>query len=58
MSRELDFIVGQPTFLVGDTKSADTIDDKAVVLDRCLETLFTGPGHVLQYDSRSIYIYP
>ena len=54
MSRELDFIVSQPTLLVGNAKSANTVDDKAVVLDRRLEALLAGPGQILQYDSRSI----
>ena len=54
MSRKLDFVVGQPTLLVCHAKSADTVDDKAVVLDRRLEALLVTPGHILYYYSRSV----
>jgi hypothetical protein len=45
MSRQLDFEVGQPTFRMSPTKSANSIDKEAVVLDSSLESLFATPGH-------------
>lgn len=45
VSRKLDFIVSQATFLMGNTEGTDTINKEAVSFDWALEPLFATPCH-------------